>query len=164
MLFNGFRPILNEIFDMEYVNVGQRIKSDEPERLISYWGALISNKKPLEPANSLLVTVVRTDQWHKGLILIPPFDEARKLTRPVDMDSWQDPMVACLRQFNAVAEEDYHDVIFKLEFVTGPIFGGYETRQKSPASIVEALFKAINDIEAHYGDKFVENYFSDTTF
>lgn len=72
-------------------------------RLRSFWIGEIIHLQHQPPLNELVIMVMETTYWRKGLILVPPFHEPLDRVvggpdphQPVDLGEWQDPFSTLL--------------------------------------------------------------------
>lgn len=157
----GINPGLEcEVFD----SLGNKI---ETVGVLGYWAARIDYFQPNLADDNLIVGLVRTTKWSKGVLILPDeFFTKRNRTPtrylPIDLGNFEDPVAVVLRSANVFPENAstlIGDVYsYSIEFVTTEIYGKFTINTgPSKESSVNALWSALYHLIRHLADQYDDN-------
>lgn len=165
MFLNDFETTILNAFGLPGLRLNYPFMTDDGKLRIQYfWGILISNNASFTDSESFLVTVIKTDKWHKALILPPPLNDrlAVENIQAIEIEHWIDPIAEYLQQcsFSSQDAEYLSHIFCKISFSNYAGYGQLETMNGTPKNLADSAFSAINIIKSKYKVDFTDSYFS----
>jgi hypothetical protein len=151
----------------------------EQAGIYSYWIAEVRYFQPNLSRDEVVVAVLRTSKWRKGVLIIPHQEayfaplNVTILTKPhtikpVDLTQWEDPVAQALQALSIFVEEDFDTRIqhrqysLDLAFATFRSYGHFHLRQGRPTPGFEnlwlAVYKTIQHLAEFAQDAEVQRY------
>lgn len=163
MLFNKFEHLIKEKFGPIRLTIGNNyIVDNEKMKTVYFWGALISKDISIVPNESLLITVVKTNKWHKALMLIPPLNTFSSSLQTVDITQQDDAVMKYFQNINLIylKEQSSYNLNLKITFANYACHGELQIMDNGSNDMILSMLQIINTLKKQYNNAFVDNYLS----
>lgn len=163
MLFYEFSSFVKKKFGSKLSTGNIYTLNGEEIYNIYIWGALLSKKLPIVPNESLLITVIKTNKWHRALMLAPPLNAPNDALQPIEITQQDDTVAQCLQSIRLLnsPKQNAHELNLKIAFANEACNGELQVTNSKSNDVIFATLSIINLLKDQYNNASINDYLNE---